>query len=234
MGFIRKSFRLFIFFCFLGIMVIPSAASEKVSVTLYYETLCPYCADFIVNRLVKIFQNGLISAVNLRLVPWGNAWFNPDGSFACQHGSDECLLNTIEACTISIYPDVNQHFTFIHCVERFTLGGKHGAWANCFEMTRLGTEPIDCYNSGNGYVIEGSYARETAQLKPPHRFVPWVIVNDKPLQEDYQNFMAYICKAYKGTPPQACGSIRYKTESTEQEKPVPQVCFANQGRNSSH
>ncbi len=23
-----------------------------------------------------------------------------------QHGSDECLLNTIEACTIIIYPDV--------------------------------------------------------------------------------------------------------------------------------
>ena len=59
-------------------------SSEKVEVSLYYETLCPFCANFIVNHLVKIFQNGLISAVNLRLVPWGNAWTNPNGSVICQ------------------------------------------------------------------------------------------------------------------------------------------------------
>ncbi|KAI5325966.1 hypothetical protein L3X38_035040 [Prunus dulcis] len=224
------------FFFLLLLLIIPSYcnASEKVSVALYYETLCPYCADFIVNHLVKLFQNGLISIINLRLVPWGNAWLNSDGSFSCQHGSDECLLNTIEACTISIYPDVNRHFAFIHCVERLSLQGRHSAWANCFEMSRLGTTPIDCYNSGNGNVIEGKYGRETAQLKPPLRFVPWVLVNNQPLQEDYENFMAYICKAYKGQPPEACRSVRLTIESTGKEKPVPQVCHASEGRNSSH
>ncbi|XP_034222716.1 gamma-interferon-responsive lysosomal thiol protein-like isoform X2 [Prunus dulcis] len=193
------------FFFLLLLLIIPSYcnASEKVSVALYYETLCPYCADFIVNHLVKLFQNGLISIINLRLVPWGNAWLNSDGSFSCQHGSDECLLNTIEACTISIYPDVNRHFAFIHCVERLSLQGRHSAWANCFEMSRLGTTPIDCYNSGNGNV-------------------------------DYENFMAYICKAYKGQPPEACRSVRFTIESTGKEKPVPQVCHASEGRNSSH
>lgn len=44
----------------------------------------------------------------------------------------------------------NRHFAFIHCVERLSLQGRHSAWANCFEMSRLGTTPIDCYNSGNG------------------------------------------------------------------------------------
>lgn len=58
--------------------------SESVTVSLYYETLCPYCADFIVNHLVKLFQNGLISIVNLRMLPWGNAWLNPNRSFVCQ------------------------------------------------------------------------------------------------------------------------------------------------------
>ncbi|PRQ42840.1 putative gamma interferon inducible lysosomal thiol reductase GILT [Rosa chinensis] len=98
--------KLFLFFFFLVSNPFQSYAAENVSVTLYYETLCPYCADFIVNHLAKIFQNGLISIVNLRMVPWGNAWLNSDGSFACQHGTDECLLNTIEACTITIYPNV--------------------------------------------------------------------------------------------------------------------------------
>lgn len=62
-----------------------SSKSQNVTVSLYYETLCPYCANFIVNYLVKIFQNGLISIVNLRMVPWGNAWIDKsDGSFICQ------------------------------------------------------------------------------------------------------------------------------------------------------
>jgi len=61
-----------------------SAPNEKVTVSLYYESLCPYCADFIVNRLVRLFQTDLISIVNLRLVPWGNAWIAPDGSVVCQ------------------------------------------------------------------------------------------------------------------------------------------------------
>jgi interferon gamma-inducible protein 30 len=61
-----------------------SPASDSVTVSLYYETLCPYCANFIVNYLLKIFQNGLISVVNLRMVPWGNAWIQSNGTFVCQ------------------------------------------------------------------------------------------------------------------------------------------------------
>ncbi|PRQ42825.1 putative gamma interferon inducible lysosomal thiol reductase GILT [Rosa chinensis] len=76
--------KLFLFFFFLVSNPSQSYAAENVSVTLYYETLCPYCADFIVNHLAKIFQNVLISIVNLRMVPWGNAWLNSDFCFACQ------------------------------------------------------------------------------------------------------------------------------------------------------
>nr|XP_011466176.1 PREDICTED: gamma-interferon-inducible lysosomal thiol reductase-like isoform X1 [Fragaria vesca subsp. vesca] len=226
--------KLFLFFFFL-LVSNPSRsyAAENVSVTLYYETLCPYCADFIVNHLAKIFDNGLISVVTLRMVPWGNAWLNSDGSFACQHGTDECLLNTIEACTITIYPNVNRHFRFIQCVERLTLQNKHNKWADCFEMSKLGTVPIDCYNSGYGNQIETKYAKETIQLNPPHKFVPWLVINNKPLAENYDKFMTYICQAYKGKSPEACRSIRSKTESSGNERSIPQVCLVEQGRNST-
>ncbi|XP_041023834.1 gamma-interferon-responsive lysosomal thiol protein-like [Juglans microcarpa x Juglans regia] len=209
-----------------------SRSSDKVTVSLYYETLCPYCANFIVSYLVKIFQNDLISVVNLRMIPWGNAWIQSDGTFVCQHGPDECLLNTIEACTITIYPDVVRHFRFIHCVERLSLEGKHNEWTNCFDMTGLGTVPIDCYNSGYGNRIEQKHATETAQLNPPHRFVPWVVVNNQPLQEDYGNFMNYICKAYKGNPrPEACISLTFQMDSTEKANSLHPVCYADKARN---
>ncbi|KAG5042303.1 hypothetical protein JHK87_006218 [Glycine soja] len=238
--------RSFFFCCFLLLplllllllLVAPSssgAPNEKVTVSLYYESLCPYCADFIVNHLVRLFQTGLISIVNLRLVPWGNAWIAPDGTVVCQHGDDECFLNTIEACAITIYPDVVQHFRYVRCLENLTLEGRHNQWVNCFQMTGLGTSPIDCYTSGNGKAIDQKYAEETAQLNPPHRFVPWVVVNNQALQEDYQNFVTYICRAYKGNViPNACRSLSTKTYgSNEKVNSFQPVCYVDEARNLS-
>ena len=57
---------------------------QKVDLTLYYETLCPYCSYFIAHHLVTLFTDDLISMVNLRLVPWGNSLLLPSGYFQCQ------------------------------------------------------------------------------------------------------------------------------------------------------
>ncbi|KAG7027419.1 Gamma-interferon-inducible lysosomal thiol reductase, partial [Cucurbita argyrosperma subsp. argyrosperma] len=242
------------------LLLSPSpSASGKVTVSVYYEALCPFCANFIVYHLVKLFENGLISAVNLRMIPWGNAWIQPDGAFSCQHGPDECMLNAIEACTISIYPDTEKHFRFIHCVEGFTVQNRHNEWTKCFDIAQLSAIPIDCYRNGHGKLVmllssspsslcfltlimeavemqlEQSYAYETTQLNPPHRFVPWVIVNDKPLQEDYQNFMAYVCKAFNGSPaPDACRSIMLDDRHYLQSDNVgSQVCYVTPPRNAT-
>ncbi|KAK7390320.1 hypothetical protein VNO78_25623 [Psophocarpus tetragonolobus] len=238
--------RSFFFCCFLllplllllMLLVAPSssaAPNQKVTVSLYYESLCPYCADFIVNHLSSLFQTGLISIVNLRLIPWGNAGIAQDGTFICQHGGDECFLNTIEACTITIYPEVVQHFKFVGCLERLTLEGKHGQWDSCFKKTKLGSSPInDCYTSGKGKTIEQKYAMETDQLNPPHKFVPWVVVNNQALEEDYQNFVTYICKAYKGNViPSACKSLSTTRtyDSNEKVNSFQSVCYADMARN---
>lgn len=57
---------------------------KKVTVSLYYESLCPFSANFITNYLKDIFTNGLISIVDLRLIPFGNAKILDDGSINCQ------------------------------------------------------------------------------------------------------------------------------------------------------
>jgi interferon, gamma-inducible protein 30 len=62
---------------------VPEAAG-KVSLELYYESLCPYCSRFIVNRLAGVFKDGLIDAVDLRLVPYGNARVGSNGEISCQ------------------------------------------------------------------------------------------------------------------------------------------------------
>lgn len=57
---------------------------EKVKVELYSESLCPYCANFIVNYLNPFFNNGIIDIVDLRIIPYGNAHVHTDGSMVCQ------------------------------------------------------------------------------------------------------------------------------------------------------
>ncbi|WVZ56619.1 hypothetical protein U9M48_007116 [Paspalum notatum var. saurae] len=172
--------------------------AEKVSLELYYESLCPYCSRFIVNRLAGIFEDGLIDAVELRLVPYGNARVGSNNEITCQHGPYECLLNTVEACAIDAWPDLAMHFSFIYCVEDLVVKGQYKEWEYCFQKLGFDPKPItECYKSEQGHKLELKYAKETDALEPPHQYVPW----------DYENFEAYICKAYKGTPPKACEGL---------------------------
>ncbi|KAG5584840.1 hypothetical protein H5410_045274 [Solanum commersonii] len=202
-------------------------SQDKVILSLYYESLCPYCADFIVNQLVKVLQTDLGSIVNLRLVPWGNTQIAPNTSWICQHGTDECQLNTVEACAIKVWSNLETHFKLISCIEQLHLQNKHSSWQSCFASTGLNQNPIEnCYNNGLGYRLETAYADETTKLKPAHRFVPWVLVNNQPLQEDYQNFIAYICKAYKGrNNPQACKTKSLEINKINAQDTNPRVCF---------
>lgn len=197
------------------LLVFLSAASycncvveETVSVELYYESLCPYSANFIVNYLDKFFTNGLIDIVDLRLIPYGNARIGANDTISCQHGPYECVLNTVEACAINAWPDLIQHFPFINCIEKLVLAHEPTAWDACYKNTSLNMKLVgDCYESGYGKKLELQYATETNSLQPPHQYVPWVLLNGQPLYEDYENVEEYICKAYKGTLPEACGSL---------------------------
>ncbi|CAN1266561.1 Gamma-interferon-responsive lysosomal thiol protein [Linum perenne] len=203
-----------------------SGGSNKVSLALYYETLCPYCANFIVNYLVRVFEDDeLFSIVDLYLSPWGNAKIRSNETFVCQHGPVECLLNTVEACAIHAWPKLEKHFPFIYCVEKVVSEGKPAEWESCFRELALDQQPIlDCFGSGYGKQLELNYAAETSALTPPHQYVPWVVVDGQPLYEDYENFISYICKAYKGTAnPKACSKasvIRNQKPTATSSAPV--------------
>ncbi|KAB2087597.1 hypothetical protein ERO13_A04G094900v2 [Gossypium hirsutum] len=123
---------------------------KKVHLSLYYESLCPYCRSFIVSQLVKVFNTDLLNIINLRLVPWGNAQYvKPNKTIIFQHGEDECYLNTIHACAISIWPDPRKHFNFIYCIENQGLPIKDNqhltVWKQCGKPALL--DPVWIRNS---------------------------------------------------------------------------------------
>ncbi|CAK9326916.1 unnamed protein product [Citrullus colocynthis] len=178
----------------------PNYGSAKVSLDVYYESLCPDSVKFIVDNLIELFEGGLVSIVDLRFIPYGNARLGRNSSITCQHGPKECLLNTVEACAIYAWPELTGHFPFIYCIEAAVYERKFTQWETCFEKLGLNSKPIyDCYSSGLGKELELRCAAETNNLQPPHKYVPWVVVDGQPLYEDYENFVSYICAAYKGS-----------------------------------
>ncbi|KAL7584302.1 hypothetical protein Lser_V15G42811 [Lactuca serriola] len=216
---------------FLLAMARSYGVEDKVKVSLYYESLCPYCANFIVNQLGKaLYEGNLVSIVDLRMIPWGNTQFAPNNAWICQHGPDECLIDMVEACAIDLLPHSGLWFEMIKCIEELNLQGKHGEWKSCMNSLKIHPQPItDCYQSRKGVDLELKFADETNHLNPPHRFVPWLLVNDKPLQEDYQNFVAYICNAYRGqNKPKACEQHVLETNAFKEANSSHHVCYSGE------
>ncbi|CAK9233962.1 unnamed protein product, partial [Sphagnum troendelagicum] len=178
---------------------------EKVKVELYSESLCPYCANFIINYLNPFFNNGLIDIVELRIIPYGNAHIHADGSLTCQHGQDECYLNIIQTCAIRLWPKVTDWFPFIYCLEKLPRATAAQDWKSCVEPSHLDLAPLlECSASPLGEKLELEFAAETDRLQPPHKYVPWVLVNGEPLYENYEDVAIYVCKDYQGTKPAPC------------------------------
>lgn len=95
--------------------------SNPVELTLYYEVLCPDCRQFVAGELNKALKT-VGSIMNLTLVPYGNGREKFDEKtglwkFTCQHGVTECWGNTLHNCLMHFYPQVDQHFPFIYCME---------------------------------------------------------------------------------------------------------------------
>ena len=63
---------------------VVAAGNGKVRVALYYESLCPDSADFVVNGLAKIYKDGLLDAADVALAPYGNAKVAANGAISCQ------------------------------------------------------------------------------------------------------------------------------------------------------
>lgn len=73
--------------------------NNKVNFTLYYETLCPDCRQFMTTELWKAYQT-IPDIMNITLVPYGNAHETYNSTsrmydFVCQHGPNECVGNLI-------------------------------------------------------------------------------------------------------------------------------------------
>ncbi|NWI86339.1 GILT reductase, partial [Pitta sordida] len=99
---------------------LPHPAAAPVELSLYYESLCPACREFLVLELFPTWLLLPSEMLNITLVPYGNAQERNDSgkwSFQCQHGPEECLGNMIEACLMDEAKNLSTYFPIIFCLE---------------------------------------------------------------------------------------------------------------------
>jgi len=161
--------------------------------------------------------NGVMGITDLRVIAFGNARENPDKTFTCQHGVPECKGNMVMACGIYVAKNLTAWWPYILCLER---GSPVNDGAKCAASAKLDWNSINgCINDKNlSYEIMHGHAVETNALQPRKQYTPWVVLNDKPLFQDFNNMIQKICAAYTGTKPPGCTSF----EATEE-----QLCLAD-------
>ncbi|XP_061797647.1 gamma-interferon-inducible lysosomal thiol reductase [Nerophis lumbriciformis] len=188
--------------------------AEVVKLEVYYESLCPDCIFYITQVLYPTWLL-LQDIFSVSLLPFGNAQEKPDGSkfmFKCQHGEQECLGNTIQACLLNMSDNA---FLIIFCMEASTdviAAAKScvGLYSPQLSWERL----MSCVNGDEGNQLMHQNALKTQALVPPHRFVPWVTVNgehtDDLQRKATTSLFTLVCSMYKGVKPVVCGGDSQK------------------------
>lgn len=175
---------------------------RRADVTLYAEALCPYCAGWLASQALP-FVHDLGGVAQLHVVFWGNARAAPDGTVTCQHGDDECKLNTLFNCVVA-----DEHrrawVPFLACVS-----AKHprvaAAVDKCAARTGVNaTAARACAASSRGASLTAAARAETEGLFPQHSGVPWFTVEKLPVGGDAGALGIVACAAWRGSRPAAC------------------------------
>ncbi|XP_047443759.1 gamma-interferon-inducible lysosomal thiol reductase [Mugil cephalus] len=187
----------------------PQQAVPPVSVTLYYESLCPACRIFITQQLFPTWTM-LQDIMAVTLVPYGNAMEVPTANspFTCQHGEPECTGNMIEACIIHLTGH-STAFHIIYCME--SSSDVLNASKPCLQLyaPSVSWSSVDsCVKGSLGRQLMHANAIMTRALYPAHTHVPWVTFNGEYTDENEDRAMSslfrLVCELYKGVKPPAC------------------------------
>ncbi|KAG8593958.1 hypothetical protein GDO81_001008, partial [Engystomops pustulosus] len=123
--------------------------------------------------------------------------------------TDECYVNTIEACIMHHLMDIQSYFPIIFCIEiSSNVTSALGPCLAAFQPELSVKTVMDCVNGDLGNKLMHENAMKTDSLNPPHDYVPWVVVNgqhnDTLQDRAISALLNLICEMYTGTKPEAC------------------------------
>jgi interferon gamma-inducible protein 30 len=168
-------------------------------IDFYMESLCPYCRQFAITNIKALLATeGHEELADVNFIPYGNASEKKTGDqyvFTCQHGDKECRGNLIETCAINVMEKSDAN-SFIVCLEENYSGNFDSTAAQCLVDSADKKAKLDsCLNSPQANTLQHNMAEKTKNLQPPHKWVPWVVVDGK-YDDDAtssENLVAYLC-----------------------------------------
>jgi interferon gamma-inducible protein 30 len=180
----------------------PANATKKVKIELYYETRCPDCIEFINMSLAPLWRNAdLRKHYDIKMNPFGNAqsvpvseisegykFWNPESTGSgfemveiCQHGTDECFGNLIQACAITDEP-AEKHMELAFCMASVPNWGIEKSSYECMQKLKIDTQKNrNCVKSARGNKILTDMGKETKKV-PGRLGTPWVMINGQNLK----------------------------------------------------
>lgn len=185
---------------------------KVISVELYYETRCPDCTGFLSETLAPIWQDmSLRATLNLTMYPFGNAEAIPVSTISkgykfwhpkstgegftnvaiCQHGTDECFGNLIQACAINMVSQ-EKSMALIFCMASHPEYSIEKASYECMQKHDIDPKKIkDCVQSPKGNELITTLAKQTESV-PGRDWTPWIMIDGQHLKNQ-THFVPTIC-----------------------------------------
>lgn len=218
----------------------PAAAPKVVNLNLYYETRCPDCVQFINETLAAMWQNeDLRPHLNVTMNPYGNAMSLPVATVSdgykfwhedkvgegweyvhiCQHGSDECLGNTIQACAISMAEQA-QYLSLVFCMAGKPDFSIEKASYECMASANIDHAKVkQCAESPEGNKLMAELGKQT-QAVQGRLGTPWVVIDGTNLN-NVTDLMKTVCQAVGDDGPSSCSPFQTKTAPSEPSNDKP-------------
>ncbi|XP_072933211.1 gamma-interferon-inducible lysosomal thiol reductase-like [Epargyreus clarus] len=184
---------------------VNSDSPQKILLSVFYESKCPYSKKFVLNQLQPAMQL-LYHYVKLQFIPFGKARSinNGDDGFECQHGPSECLGNIVQDCSLFYMKHASdlERLEYVAC-EMATEDGTRGD-LGCVRQANLSENVIEqCVLNGKGTKLQLESEYFTNIIHPA--FVPTVTVNgifDQKIQDNAtKDLFGTICSIIPKIPP---------------------------------
>jgi len=203
-----------------GLMTTINAAIE---VALNYEADCPFCEKYIVTQLAGEFAQTALQKgqITLKLLPYGNArsWNQ------CQHGIKECQHNMMEACVLQYFPETNENFPIIKCLETAFKGGidNVAAMQKCVANTTKLSHVDACWGGGKGEEGKKLIEQIAAASDKNRQWVPWVLFDGQHNKINDLDLKRALCATDSTIT--GCDSVDSLAPLKEDIEPLEEVCL---------
>lgn len=194
---------------------------KSVKVKVCTEALCPGCQEFVLKQVIPTYSSLGPKVMDLQIVPFGNAMLS-NKTVECQHGLGECDANTWEQCMIAVFPKPFEYLPMLECLENTLPMGSHpekfppSIFEKCAQEVSLEFPKIQyCHdNADMAWKVLQRAAKDTPK---EHKYVPWAVIDGKHMDEEHDDLLQAVCKAYvaKGGSHPACSSKTTSSFSTK-------------------